>query len=409
MKKAELTILQMAESKKDLLFFVAITLLGAAIRLSARHIMSNDMSVFLLSWHEEIKSLGGFAALKAPVGNYGIPYQYLIAVMTYIPLKPAYCYKVLSCMFDFLLALAGARLAYALRQEKSFTPPFLVVYGIILIGPTVVLNSSAWGQCDSIYVFFLVMACHDLWLEKHKRSFVWAGIAFAFKLQAIFILPFLIFCYVKRKNFSIISGLGISALAFYVMQLPGLMMGRHFLDPILIYGQQADQYHNMWMNYPSVWVMVGNDYNNLQPAAILLTMSILGIGLYLFMDSAASLSDPGVFIGLLVWSAWTCVLFLPSMHERYGYFVDVLAVIHAVHSAFSKRSAGMGRYLAGGYAVAEQLCSAVVYGNYLFEMGNDLRPWSAVNIAAYVCCSFHVAETIRQAAHEDEPQLPDRA
>lgn len=387
MRKVEQTILQIVESKKDVLFFIAITLLGVAIRLPGRWYDSTDMQKFFLPWYEEIKGNGGFVSLRGWVGDYGFPYQFLIAIMTYVPLTPVYSCKFFPCLFDFGLAFVGAKFACALKREKSAFL-FLVIYGIILISPTVVLNSSVWGQCDSIYVFFLMLGGYCLWLERYRTAFVWIGVSFAFKLQAVFILPFLIFYYVKEKKFSIISGLGISVLAFYAMQLPGLLMGHSLLDPFRIYGAQTEEHLQMWMNYPSFWVLVGDDYEHLKLVAVLLTVCILGIGLYVFMNSAAGFANARVFIGVLIWSVWTCVLFLPAMHERYTYFVEILGIIYAVISIGTER--GVGRYIAGGYVMAIFLCSVATYGNYLYGTEIDLKAWSIVNMIAYCCCLCHV-------------------
>lgn len=397
MNKMERAILQMIETKKDVLFFVAITLLGGAIRFSGKECVSYDMIGFLLPWYETIKA-GRLVSLRELTGNYGFPYQTLIAVMTYIPLNPVYCYKILSCVFDFGLAFVSAKFGCALKQKKSAVL-FLAIYGIILISPTVVLNSSVWGQCDSVYAFFLVLGCYCFWLERYRMAFAWIGVAFAFKLQAVFIVPFLVFYYVKEKKCSIVSGLGISVLAFYALQLPGLMVGHSLLKPIQIYYGQTGENPYMWMNYPSFWVLVGDDYTNLKSAAILLTVCILGTGLYVFMHSTVGFKHMDVFMGMLIWSVWTCVLFLPAMHERYGYFVDILVIIYAVISIGTER--GVGRYTAGGYAAAALLCSVATYGDFLYKTGIDLKAWSMVNITAYFCCLCHMIENIRRAVREE--------
>lgn len=36
------------------------------------------------------------------------------------------------------------------------------------------------------------------------------------------------------------------------------------------------------------------------------------------------------FILFAIWIAWTCVMFLPSMHDRYGYVVEILLIVVSV-------------------------------------------------------------------------------
>ena len=114
MLKWEKKIIVFLELHKELLFFLAVTLLGVLIRISGRNFVSGDLSYYLIPWYNEIKENGGFAALQNQVGNYGIPYQFLIAVMTYIPIKEIYLFKTLSCIFDFLLAFRGSQLVCSL-------------------------------------------------------------------------------------------------------------------------------------------------------------------------------------------------------------------------------------------------------------------------------------------------------
>lgn len=170
MLKWEKKIIVFLELHKELLFFLAVTLLGVLIRISGRNFVSGDLSYYLIPWYNEIKENGGLAALQNQVGNYGIPYQFLIAVMTYIPIKEIYLFKTLSCIFDFLLAFRGAQLVCSLKKETSHFL-FLIVYACILVMPPIVLNSSVWGQCDAIYVYFVIEALLALYNEKTVNTF----------------------------------------------------------------------------------------------------------------------------------------------------------------------------------------------------------------------------------------------
>lgn len=110
------------------------------------------------------KGNGGVKALHTQIGDYGFPYQFLIALMTYFPIQAVYLYKITSCLFDFLLAYCCARFVCFLRGER-FGSFFCVVYSVILFLPTVILNSSIWGQCDAMYVTFVVLALYSLYGE----------------------------------------------------------------------------------------------------------------------------------------------------------------------------------------------------------------------------------------------------
>ena len=121
-------------------------------------------------------------------------------------------------------------------------------------------------------------------------------------------------------------------MSFYLCCLPGIIMGRNWLDPIRIYLGQIDE-TRINLLYPNLSGMMtqmnnGNIYNYqiMKSFLIFLTLAILLIGsYYLFVKDKVWTKDQIVVYGL--WIIWTCVMFLPSMHDRYGYLVDVLLVL----------------------------------------------------------------------------------
>ena len=117
--------------------FIVVTVLGILIRIPLRGLVSNDASRFLLPWYEEILENG----IGSQVGNYNFPYQFAILIMTKLPLKPLYAYKLLSCGFDFLLAIVCAMMVYEITKKWSRT---LLAYCAVLLSPVVFLNSAAW-------------------------------------------------------------------------------------------------------------------------------------------------------------------------------------------------------------------------------------------------------------------------
>ena len=183
-----------------------IVILSLVWRYAGRNFLSEDMEGWLLPWYEEIKESGGVLSLSHQVGNYGLLYQTLIALMTYVDIEPIYLYKMLSVVFDFFLAY----IVYAICKDLSsrsadrILPPALL--GVILVVPTVVINSAFWGQCDSMYSFFCLLTLYCLFKERYVWAFTGLGLAFACKLQTVFILPFVFFYYFKSKGFSLLYG-----------------------------------------------------------------------------------------------------------------------------------------------------------------------------------------------------------
>ena len=104
----------------SILFFIVITVLGIAVRYVGKEFLSSDMFNYLIPWFDTMKEQGGLPGLKYQVGDYNVFYQTFIAIMTYIPLNPMTQYKILSCVFDYLLAFFGAFLACNIKQKPMF-------------------------------------------------------------------------------------------------------------------------------------------------------------------------------------------------------------------------------------------------------------------------------------------------
>lgn len=129
----------------------------------------------------------------------------------------------------------------------------------------------------------------------------------------------------------------------------------------------------MWLNFPSFWVLLGDNYDLFHSVAIFTTAAVLGIGLLWIMRCKIRLCSASNFMTVLVWSVWTVLLFLPAMHERYAYSLDIFLVLYM----FLDKSAW-------GYTAASVLCSFATYGNYLCGNGTNLKGLSLVFTAAYL-------------------------
>lgn len=107
--------------------------------------VTSDYQNFLSHWVEYFRQNGGFLALKDPVGNYNVPYLYMLAALSHLPLNDLYGIKLFSILFDVLLAWGGLRLARTRTADRSV---WLITFFSLLLLPTVVLNGACWGrQC----------------------------------------------------------------------------------------------------------------------------------------------------------------------------------------------------------------------------------------------------------------------
>ena len=139
--------------RREVVFLLGISLIGGVLRFWLRNDISGDYRAFLQPWYETIQQFGG-KALGVQVGDYNLPYQTFILMMTYLPLKPLYAYKLVSCIFDYLLAVLAGKLAGILGGTRKAQ---MALYGAVLLFPQVWIDSAHWAQCDAIYTFWLLV------------------------------------------------------------------------------------------------------------------------------------------------------------------------------------------------------------------------------------------------------------
>ena len=337
-----------------LLVVIFISVLGVVVRYPLRDYISHDASGYLLPWFDEIKSRGGILSLTGQVGNYNVLYQTLIALMTYVPINPLYQYKALSIIFDYLLAAGAAVLVYDVLRERDGDPnafdgvfflelsrrrnyrAAIVTYTLVLFSAIVVMNSAVWAQCDSIYSSCILWSLVFLFRKKDHKAFILLGMAFAFKLQAVFILPFFAFYYLYQKRFSILQFLWIPAVML-LSGIPGVIMGRSPFDVFRIYMNQTTGI-NMYMEYPSFWTICpgvegGSDmfpeFYKFKTGAMILTVMILIMIIYV-VYSLHPVINNNTAIKLAMWMTYTTVYFLPCMTDRYGFLYEIMAIPIAV-------------------------------------------------------------------------------
>lgn len=365
---------------KFYIVLVLISLLALYVRLCLFPFQSYDFNTFLNPWYDQISAQGGVRALKSQVGNYGITYQFIISLFTYLPGKSIFWYKILSVFFDYILAITGGLIVINFQNTQK-KEKFLFVYSIVLFVPTIIMNSGMWAQCDSIYASFLLLSILSLLKNRNKLTFIYLGIAFAFKLQSIFIVPFFLICYLVNKKFSI-SYFFLSLISFYVCCLPGIIMGRSIFAPFEIYfGQTHETRINL--NIPNFSGLLTTSpimknistYEMMKDFLICISLVILLLAYLFILNNKQLLTGQKILI-IATWTCWTCVMFLPSMHERYMYVADVLLILLA---CISKK-----------YFVNAIIAVSLSYMTYLFALLNihiSIPNLSLLALANYIIFS----------------------
>ena len=387
----EQKLLAFLEKHLLLIVMVAATAAALYLRYAVRDYVSGDAYYYLLPWYEKMKNVG-FAGLAQPVGDYNILYQFFIAIFTYLPMEALHAYKLFSVIFDVLLAF----LAMWIVMKNSQSHPQLkgvVAYIAVLVSPLVFLNSACWGQCDVIFTYFCVFSVYEMSKDKYLASMILFGAAITFKLQAIFVLPFLLLCYFCKKKFSILYFLTIPVVMI-VLSLPGIVMGRGVFEVFTIYFNQTSTYQQMSMNYPSFWTLfkgsrMDEHYDAFSTVAVVLTLCVLLILVVIWIKKRVRLTlINSLSMAFLI--SYTCVMFLPGMHERYGFLYEIFALLIA-----------FWYYKTIPLLLLMYTISLQTYGSFLFGFGMDLTQLSFLNFAVYIAYILYLNRKMFRDCEED--------
>ena len=325
MFKWEKKIIDIFEKDYLLLGFIIVTLIALLTRFYMLDYKSGDFNIYLGPWFDYLKDNGGLKALATYPGDYNAPYMTIMALLTYIPLDKLYLIKGFSIIFDFALAISSACLVKFL-VSKNKNEFFLLTYSIILFLPEVLMNSSLWGQCDSGYATFIILALLYLLKEKYVKSFILLGVAFALKLQFIFILPLFIVIYVSQKKFSFIHFLIIPVVDL-VLSIPAIMMGKPLIDVLTVYFNQTETYSDrLTLNFPNIYTILTGWPSIFYKVGTLVTVAACAMMLGFIIYKKIKWNNEKI-LNLGLWFVVIVTFLLPCMHERYLFVGEILAVI----------------------------------------------------------------------------------
>ncbi|MBD2293803.1 hypothetical protein H6G06_09930 [Anabaena sphaerica FACHB-251] len=289
---------------------------------------SVDYKYFLDPWYDFIASHGGFNALKYSFADYTPSYLYWLVIASTMlsGLPKILAIKLFAMTVDFICAFFTykiVKLKYPVGKRANWA--FLAV----ILSPTVIYNSSLWGQCDVIYTTGLIACIYFLSIHKQIPALISFGIGICFKLQAMFLSPLLLILLVKKR----ISWyyLPIVPLVYIGAILPAWFAGRPMKELLLVYFDQANKYKELAKNVPNLYQWIPNElYNIVVPIGLLLTVFSIFLLAYLVYRSNLEITqDRLIYLGTI--SVLFMPYILPKMHNRYFYPADILSIIFAFY------------------------------------------------------------------------------
>jgi Gpi18-like mannosyltransferase len=323
---------------------------GAVIYWTLLGHESRDMQFFLEPWFATIVQ-NGFPAMAGDYANYSPPYLYLLGLASAFHglAPPIMLIKAVSILFTLLAAVVFGLIV--LETTASRQTAFICACLFPLI-PTVAINAAWWGQCDVIYATFLLGAFLASLKRMPLRMMLWFSVGFAFKAQAVFFAPYLLYLLLKKELPW--KYLALVPLVYAAMMTPAWLAGRPVLELAAIYLDQGSYYRVLAANVPNPWAFAEKYHLLPYRPAVLAGLAIAAAAnLALVMRALSSrLDDVQTRLLLLASSMLASPYLLPKMHDRYFFLADVFTILLAVVApryrlaALAMQGASLAVYLA---------------------------------------------------------------
>ena len=339
--------------QKEFLLCGLVLGLSVLARAAMLDFASADYESFLVKWVQYFRE-NGVRALAENVGDYNLLYQYALLIISRIPLCDLYLIKLFSVVFDYALALAMMKAAGAFAGEKAKLPVLLTVPLL----PTVLLNGSCWGQCDSVYACLAVLSLWLLETDRPWRAAMALAVAFAFKLQTMFLFPVVLLGLLWGR-FRPRHALAFFA-AYLLTMVPALLAGRSFADALSVYaGQSMGQYYhrltynapNLYLFFPMLEFASSQEYTwmryiggidgagtnayltealfpTLQQAALIAAAVLTLLCVVYWLRRRREITQE-MMLTLALFFAIFLPFVLPKIHDRYFFLADMLSVLYA--------------------------------------------------------------------------------
>lgn len=256
--------------------------------------------------------LGKFSFNSFVINNFG-----------WIIKLPAIIFDILSSFMVFLI--------FKKINHNKLGISMVILY---LFNPVILIDSTVWGQVDSIFSFLIALAILLLIERKHYTSTIFFALAVMMKPQGIIVLPILAYELIRNKKVSkIVISLIIFLFVVFIVTFP---FSKHTYGGIFWIFYLLT---NTIGEYPVTTLNAFNFYNliglNNQPANSIFflftyhmwgTLAIIIISLF-SLFSLFKKNDVKILPIVAMIQVYGIFVFSTGMHERYLYPCIILSLL----------------------------------------------------------------------------------
>lgn len=289
--------------------------------------VSEDYRCFVGPWISTFRHDGHWLPLAEGVGNYNLAYQYILVLLSYFP--SAWSLILVKCVSFMFQLFAGVCCGLIVSVSRGNKPLCVIAASALMAWwPTSVMNSSVWAQCDMIYVSFLMLMLYGLLRQRNVLAMISFGMAFAFKLQALFFAPFLLFLLLRRE-LKWWQAIFVSVGVYILTLVPAAIIGNSWANMLGIYLKQSTVdwgYFWLYPNFYGIWAHCGLPLPaNAWWWTICSAVLIFAVVWYWHNKMPRNMNVlQFLTIAMLL---YVCTVYLlPMMHERYQISADVMVL-----------------------------------------------------------------------------------
>ena len=403
----------------------AVTLVALIVRYVFVLFPTGDSVNFMVatdeySWMSQIDNLGFINFFRID-SDYSPLFLFMLAILSLFPkgkivnidnfgytfyenrmiyLKTVLTLFIIACAFGVFL------LVKELTKDKRKA---CLAYVLATILPSFFVNSALWGNADIIYVTFLVYAFYFAIKGDSIWTFVFFGLALANKLQAIFIIPFLIYLLFKRKLklWTVVLAPATYIATFIPAFICAIFGHSNIGDAFVYLSRQFAGQSNLTYGAATIWKFLEFDFISQTLMDFAPWIAILGIGGVLALvvirnpkiENQQDMFKVGIFLTMVT------IFLLPRLHERYFLLIDILLIAYAF---IDKKKI----YL----VPVMQVSSAIVYyhymaryNKYLFDyMGEDVVTIaSLINLFIIIVLGYDVMKLEHKPLEEEVKEIEE--
>ena len=135
---------------------LALLALSVIVRGVSYPVVTADYQDFLAPWFATLQRHPGFTAFAQPFSDYAPLYLYGLKLLTLIPVPSLVSIKTLSLLFDLVIAVIAVGMIHTTGPRRETRGRLFLVFAVMVSIPTVVVNSSLWGQTVAFYAAGIV-------------------------------------------------------------------------------------------------------------------------------------------------------------------------------------------------------------------------------------------------------------